>query len=171
MITLVTCFLEFAEAASLFTKRCKQAFFLFAGGGPLSGRLEKMLENAPGVRSKIVGWVPNSEMHELYAASDFYVLPSKWEALPITIIEAMASDLHIVATPVGGIPDILSHYSRKTYIGGFSSTKIADALGDASFCFKATDANDMPEFLENFDWNYITREIEKVYAYAFEKSS
>jgi len=160
--------LEFAKAASLFAKRCKQAFFLFVGGGPLSAQLNKWLETNRGMDSKIVGWVPNSEIHELYIASDFYVLPSKWEALPITIIEALASGLHIVATPVGGIPDVLLHYPRKTYIRGFSSTKIADALEDAYSNFDVTNAHATPESLENFDWSYITTEIEKVYYEALE---
>jgi glycosyltransferase involved in cell wall biosynthesis len=122
--------LELAQAAENFVQQNNDAFFLFVGGGPLYEKLKTRLKSIER-SSKILSWTPISTLHELYIASDIFVLPSKWEALPITLIEAMASHLCIVATPVGGIPEVLKDYPWKTYIGGFSSNHIFIALANA----------------------------------------
>jgi glycosyltransferase involved in cell wall biosynthesis len=161
--------LEFAEVAKRFSQRNNQFFFVFVGGGPLHEKLKDALK-AAGANYKIMNWTPNDEVHELYIASDIYVLPSKWEALPITLIEAMASSLHIVATPVGGIADVLADYPWKTYIEGFSSNDIAAALMKAlhSICSGEHDSDDFD--VARYDWSCISREIANVYE-AFVKSN
>ncbi len=51
---------------------------------------------------------------EMYQASDVYVLPSFREGLPLTLIEAMASGIPIIASPVNGVP-----YEMKDNYNGF----------------------------------------------------
>ena len=53
------------------------------------------------------GWVSGEEKKKLLKKSDVYVLPSYAEGVPISILEAMAYGMAIVATPVGGIPEIV----------------------------------------------------------------
>jgi len=55
-----------------------------------------------------------NEIIEMYQAADIFVLPSFREGLPLTLFEAMASGLPIVATPVNGIP-----YEMKDKENGF----------------------------------------------------
>jgi len=52
---------------------------------------------------------PYSEMPEYMAAADVFVLPSISEGLGIVILEALATGIPVVASRVGGIPDILIH--------------------------------------------------------------
>jgi glycosyltransferase involved in cell wall biosynthesis len=49
------------------------------------------------------------DLNSMYRMADIYVIPSYHEGFPRTIWEAMANSLPVVATPVGGIPHLLSH--------------------------------------------------------------
>ena len=50
-----------------------------------------------------------SDIDRLLNAADFFVLPSDIEGLPLSILEAMAHGLPIVASNVGGVPEIIQH--------------------------------------------------------------
>jgi len=53
-----------------------------------------------------VGHLPNAEQHILQF--DAYVLPSLWEGMPNAVMEAMAQKIPVVATRVGGVPELLT---------------------------------------------------------------
>ena len=50
-----------------------------------------------------------SNVYPFLQAADIFVLPSDYEGMPMTIIEAMGTGLPIVATKVGGVPDMIAH--------------------------------------------------------------
>lgn len=52
---------------------------------------------------------PTSEVHEAYAAADVVVLPSRWEGLSLTLLEAMATGRSIVASTAAGNVEVLAH--------------------------------------------------------------
>ena len=56
---------------------------------------------------EIRGWIGPAERDRLMASSDVLALPSYDEGLPMAILEAMAWGLPILATPVGGIPEVV----------------------------------------------------------------
>jgi len=111
-------------------------FFLFVGRGSLEKLLSR-LSSSGCVR--VEGWKPHRLLPFYYVASDILLLPSRWEALPLSLLEAMASGIHIVATPVGGIPELLENYPCKTYIKGFASEHIKAALFKAFTVVKGMD--------------------------------
>ncbi|MDD5190860.1 MAG: glycosyltransferase family 4 protein, partial [Dehalococcoidales bacterium] len=53
---------------------------------------------------RLTGSVPVEDLRKLYAACDIFVLPSITEAMPVAVLEAMASGKPIIASRVGGVP-------------------------------------------------------------------
>lgn len=95
------------RAAPQVLKQAPQARFAVAGDGPLRHDLEALahelgLDN----RFRFLGY--RSDMHQVIAALDVYVLPSLWEGLPLALLEAMAMNKLIVCTRVGGNPEIVT---------------------------------------------------------------
>ncbi|HEX2781399.1 MAG TPA: glycosyltransferase [Gemmatimonadaceae bacterium] len=77
------------------------------GDGPERRSLERQAA-AVGIPSRVHfhGMIPNAERY--YAAFDFFVLSSRTEGTPMALFEAMAADVPIVATRVGGVPAMLA---------------------------------------------------------------
>ena len=91
------------------------------------------------------------------------MIPSRFEALPITVIEAMNAGLHIVYSPVGGIPDILEKYFPKTELSKVSKEEILKILSDIILNFKDSKQKDSLLYAQKFDWANIALETTKVY--------
>ncbi len=60
----------------------------------------------------LVNRIPNEQMALFYAASDIVILPSFFENFPVSLLEAMACAKPIVASQVGGIPELVKNYEN-----------------------------------------------------------
>lgn len=58
---------------------------------------------------RITGWLSNGEVQRILRDSDVFLFPSHFEGLPNAVVEAMAAGLPVVATRVGGVPDLIRH--------------------------------------------------------------
>jgi glycosyltransferase involved in cell wall biosynthesis len=83
---------------------------VLAGDGPLQMEFEG-LASSLGIRkqTQFVGRKPAAEIAQLLQGCEVFVLPSREEPFGIVLIEAMACRRPIVATAVGGIPEIVEH--------------------------------------------------------------
>ncbi|HEX5475291.1 MAG TPA: glycosyltransferase [Vicinamibacterales bacterium] len=74
------------------------------------------------------GWMPHDQVSLAMRSSAVLVLPSYAEGLPNVILEAMASGLPVIATPVGSIPEIVIHEETGELVGVQDAGAIAAAL-------------------------------------------
>jgi glycosyltransferase involved in cell wall biosynthesis len=56
---------------------------------------------------EFAGVMPRNRLQSVYQGADVFCLPSRVEGLPLALLEAMAFGLPVIATPVGGIPDVV----------------------------------------------------------------
>lgn len=157
--------IEFSEASKNIVRynHGKKVEVLIVGDGPLESEVYSILSNVD--RVHILKYQPHDEVHQLYITSDIFVIPSKFEGLPITVVEAMSAHLHIVYTSVGGIPDILEGYSSKTLLNWISSEEIQRTLTSllTDFHTKVSVSSCSVSNARNFDWKTIAHDVNKVY--------
>jgi len=102
--------------------------FLVVGDGPERGHLERLAEEL-GVRTLFAGHRPNGEVPDLVAAMDVVVLPSRFEGMPLAMLEWMAAGKAIVASRVGGIPSIVEHGQEALLVPPRDHLAFADEIG------------------------------------------
>lgn len=96
----------FLSAARLLGQGDDWIHFIVAGDGPYFAEFQRKVTQAGlGNRVTCVGWW--RDMPRFFAGIDVFVFPSQAEGLPLTILEAMASGVPVVATRVGGIPEVI----------------------------------------------------------------
>ncbi len=113
------------------------------------------------------GFVKN--MDEIYSKIDLLVVPSKMEALSLVIIEAMSKNIPVVASNVGGIPEII----KDGYNGFLAEPNVK------SFAVKITRIIENPEIINDFVKNYdqtlsqfdINEKFEDLYKILFDKGN
>ncbi len=97
------------------------------GDGELRVKVERyILKNFLSDRVILLG--ERFDIPEILAQSDIFVLPSKWEGLPLTIIEAMMSGLPVVATRVGGVPELVEDGVNGYLVPSGDVKAFADAI-------------------------------------------
>jgi glycosyltransferase involved in cell wall biosynthesis len=97
---------QFVKAAFLVAKEDASLKFVIAGDGPERLNLEKLAASL-GLKSKMLFLGFCEDTVSLFGALDLYVLPSLDEGIPLTVLEALASRVPVVATRVGGVPEVI----------------------------------------------------------------
>ena len=123
-ITLTKAFIRLAE---LDRDRAERLRLIMIGDGELRAPAQDLL-NAAGLEQQ--AWLPGSHnrVPELMRAMDIFVLPSRNEGISNTILEAMASHLPVVATNVGGNPELVVEHSTGLLVPADDPASMAQAL-------------------------------------------
>lgn len=97
----------FLDIAAAVATEIPEARFLLAGEGP-EGQLLRDHAARLGITDRVVfaGYIPDTRM--VYAAADILVMPSRFEGLPMTLLEAMAMRLPVVASNLDGIAEVIT---------------------------------------------------------------
>ena len=98
---------DLIEAFSLIAEKFPDWKIVFAGNGEIDKGifLAKKLQ----IENQLVfkGWVLESGKEKLFRESSFLCLPSYTEGFPMAVLDAWAYGLPVIATPVGGLPDVM----------------------------------------------------------------
>jgi glycosyltransferase involved in cell wall biosynthesis len=102
--------------------------FVVVGDGPERRRLERLAAEL-GVPTLFLGHRPNDEVPDLLDAMDVLVCSSRFEGMPLAVLEWMAAGKAIVASRVGGIPAILEHGREAVLVPPRDYATLADEIG------------------------------------------
>ena len=115
------------DAVPSVLRRFPDATFSFAGGGPERARLTSHAAKR-GVADALAWLGHRDDVETLAAAADIFVLPSRSEAFPNALLEAMSAGLPAIATRVGGIPEIVDDGRTGLLVRRDDPADLADAL-------------------------------------------
>lgn len=119
---------DLVEAMNILKKRNKHATLRICGNGNADSLNKKIEEYGLGQTVEYVGWINPEQRKKILSESDVLVLPSFAEGLPISLLEAMAQELAVVSTPVGGIPEIIEENVNGYLVEPGNPESLADAL-------------------------------------------
>jgi len=117
----------FLEAARRLLEGNSRMRFLMVGDGHLRAGLEARARDF-GLEGSVLFLGNRTDIPELLAAMDLYLITSVREGLPISLIEAMLAARPIVSTAVGGIPDVLAEGKTGLLVESGSADAIVEAV-------------------------------------------
>jgi glycosyltransferase involved in cell wall biosynthesis len=88
--------------------RCPDATLTLVGSGSQDSSLRTLAADLNLRNVTFAGRVPPSQIHRYYAEADIYLQTPEIDNMPLSVLEAFASGLPVVATNVGGVPAMLT---------------------------------------------------------------
>jgi N-acetyl-alpha-D-glucosaminyl L-malate synthase BshA len=143
-----------------------KAKLLLVGKGPEQDRLKKLVEQLHlEDYVKFMGPIPNEKIPWIYAAADILVLPSLSEGFPVTILEAMASGLPIIATRVGGLPEVIEEEYNGFLVEPENPKQIAEKISLLLQNDKLREniSKNNRRKAKGYSWQSIVQQLEDIY--------
>ena len=157
--------LDFVEAAAAAHARDPEMRFFLAGDGELRPAVEaRIRERGLDGVVRLLGW--RRDVPELLHAMDLFLLTSKFEGLPRSVLQAMAAGVPVVATEVDGTPEVVRDGVTGDLVPPSDPAAAAEKLvalaGDpgrrARYAERAREA-----LSESFDVNRMVTQLEELY--------
>jgi glycosyltransferase involved in cell wall biosynthesis len=156
---------DFVKLAFLARQVFPRVKFLVIGDGVLRKKIEKLIAKFNlGSRFILAGW--RRDIPRVLSAMDVFVLTSLWEGLPIAVLEAMVSQVPVVATHTGGISEVIAEGETGFLVPCHDMPSMLEKIGvllrDASF--KTSIIRDAKKRIdEKFDTETMVRAHEDLY--------
>ena len=120
--------INFIRAAAGLSELSEGLAFLVVGGGPLRAELERQSE-ALNLTGRLFFVGERQDVMKIMPCLDVFVLASLTEGLPLAVLEAMACRCPVVASGVGGIPEIIADGVTGILVKPGDVTALASAIG------------------------------------------
>lgn len=119
---------------------------IVVGDGPERSRLETLAYDL-GVSERVcfTGQVPRAEVPAYLKAADLFVLNSRYEGLPHVVLEALAAGKPVVATSVGGTPEVVQHGVNGLLVPPGDSKWLGEAVQEMLTHTKKFHSTELPE--------------------------
>jgi teichuronic acid biosynthesis glycosyltransferase TuaC len=134
---------------------------LLVGKGKNEPQLRQQVSNLELTdRVEFVGHVDHAKLVTYYCSSDALILPSEREGIPNVIMESLACGTPVIATNVGGIPEIISSKIAGVLIDERTPQAIVDAVHQLFSDYPST--RDVVQFSKQFTWAKTTEDQVKI---------
>jgi L-malate glycosyltransferase len=157
---------DLIRAARMVVDRDPQTSFLLVGQGPLEADIRAQAR-AQNLQDNVVFAGFRTDAPRIIAAADVFVLPSLYEGLPIAMLEAMALGRPVVASRVGGVPQVISDGIDGFLVDplepGQLAEKVLAVLHDPKLQQKLS-TNAVKTVREHFSVERMVASIESLYA-------
>ena len=102
-------------------------YLLLVGGGELENTVREQVA-ALGLESRVRFLGIRADVADILRASDAFVLSSRWEGNPMSVMEAMAAGLPVVSTAVGGVPELVREGETGLLVPSEDTGALAQAI-------------------------------------------
>lgn len=138
-------------------RELKDVELLVIGQGKEERSLKKLADSL-GVaqRVRFVGYIPQDKLPVYYSAADALVMPSSSEGIPNVLLESMACGTPVIATRVGGIPEVVT----KPEAGVLMEDRTVEALVEATMKLVSAppDRRAVRCYVEQYSWQRTTEQ-------------
>ena len=117
------------EALRILRESNQNVTLLFVGDGPLRGHLEAEVKRL-GLKQSVTFAGSQAQAYDFINMMDIFVLPSLHEGIPVVLLEALALKRPVVATRVGGIPEVVSHGQSGMLVSPANAADLAAGIRD-----------------------------------------
>ncbi|MGI8535471.1 MAG: glycosyltransferase [Mycobacteriales bacterium] len=152
------------RAAAQALRQRHDARLLIVGDGPLRAEVEALVVEL-GIGDQVVLTGLRHDVPRLLAAMDVFVSASRWEGLPRTVLQAMATGVPVVATDADGVVDVVVNECTGLLVQRSSPDLLAAAilrlLDDSALATRLSAA--AAERLPAFDATVMVRRLEELY--------
>jgi glycosyltransferase involved in cell wall biosynthesis len=138
-----------------------QAYAIIVGAAVVTG-YKSALEQPGNV--KYLGWLDREKIRPLYATADMLVIPSHYEAFGLSAVEAMRAGLPVIASHVGGLPEVVVDFVTGRMVEPGHPDQLAAAILSMSKTQRREmGANARERFLAAFRIERTVEELHQVY--------
>lgn len=143
----------------------KKYKLIIAGNGSEKKKLKNLVKSKKlDKRVKFLGFINHKKVIEELLTSFAFILPSIYEPASVSLYDAMSAQTPIIATKVGGTPEIITNNKTGILVPPFNSKRIAEAVKklENNNLYKKIQKIQKKE-IEKYYWNKNVKRLEKIY--------